>query len=35
MSEAAHRFAGQHYGREQGLRLMRRAFEQLDLEVPQ
>jgi len=35
MSEAAHRFAGQHYGREQGLRLMRRAFEQLGLEVPQ
>jgi GT2 family glycosyltransferase len=35
MSEAAHRFAQLHYGREQGLTLMRRAFERLGLEVPQ
>ncbi len=35
MSEAAHRFAQLHYGREQGLTLMRHAFERLGLEVPQ
>ena len=35
MSTAAHRFACGHYGREQGLQLMRAAFERLGLEVPQ
>jgi uncharacterized protein YfiM (DUF2279 family) len=31
MSEAAHRFAGQHYSRAQGLSVMRSAFERLGL----
>ena len=35
MSSAAHGFARSHYGREQGLALMRAAFERLGLEVPQ
>jgi GT2 family glycosyltransferase len=35
MSTAAHGFARCHYGREQGLSLMRSAFERLGLEVPQ
>jgi GT2 family glycosyltransferase len=35
MSLAAHRFARSHYGREQGLALMRAAFQRLGLEVPQ
>jgi hypothetical protein len=34
MSESGHRFARSHYSRDQGLILMRNAFEQLGLEVP-
>jgi hypothetical protein len=35
MSLAAHGFARSHYGREQGLALMRAAFQRLGLEVAQ